>query len=170
MREGSDDGKLAPMEMVLLIGVQGSGKSSFYKERFYRTHLRISRDMLKSPHRERRILQVCLETRQPVVIDNMNLTRQGRAEYLRLAQTAGFRSVGYFFQTSVAESLQRNAQRTGPEKIAKPGIFTAHKRLEPPAKAEGFAQLFIVKIDVGGDFLTEECLLEGGSSAGQATV
>ena len=164
MRGGADGDKLTLMEMVLLIGVQGSGKSSFYKDRFYRTHLRISRDMLKSPSRERRILQVCLDTRQPVAIDNMNLTRQGRADYLRLAHTAGFRAVGYFFQTSVAESLQRNAQRTGPEKIAKPGIFAAHKRLEPPEKTEGFAQLFIVRIDVMGQFLIEEPALVPGAA------
>lgn len=30
------------MEAVLLIGVQATGKSSFYKERFFNTHIRIN--------------------------------------------------------------------------------------------------------------------------------
>ena len=58
------------MEAVIFMGVQGSGKSSFYKERFFRTHVRINLDMLKTRHREGRFLRMCVETRQPFVVDN----------------------------------------------------------------------------------------------------
>ena len=37
------------MEAILFIGIPGSGKSSFYKEQFYGIHLRINRDMIKTP-------------------------------------------------------------------------------------------------------------------------
>ena len=40
------------MEMVLFVGIQATGKSSFYLERFFRTHVRINLDMLKTHHRE----------------------------------------------------------------------------------------------------------------------
>ena len=40
------------MEMVLFVDIQASGKSSFYLERFFRTHVRINLDMLKTLHRE----------------------------------------------------------------------------------------------------------------------
>ena len=40
------------MEMVLFIGIQATGKSAYYLEQFYRTHVRINRDMLKTRHRE----------------------------------------------------------------------------------------------------------------------
>ena len=36
------------VEAILLIGIPGFGKCSFYKERFYTTHLHINRDMLKT--------------------------------------------------------------------------------------------------------------------------
>jgi predicted kinase len=39
------------MQLVILIGIQGSGKSSFFKERFVDTHIRINLDMLKTRRR-----------------------------------------------------------------------------------------------------------------------
>ena len=53
------------MEAVVLIGLQGAGKSTFYRDRFFATHVRINLDMLKTRHREWRLLQTYLETRQP---------------------------------------------------------------------------------------------------------
>lgn len=50
------------MEAVLFIGVQASGKSTFYRERFFSSHVRINLDMLKTRHREKRLLEVCLDT------------------------------------------------------------------------------------------------------------
>jgi hypothetical protein len=41
------------VEAVIFVGLQGAGKSSFYRERFFDTHLRLSLDMLRTRHRER---------------------------------------------------------------------------------------------------------------------
>ena len=41
------------VEAVIFVGLQGSGKSTFYRERFFDTHVRLSLDMLKTRHRER---------------------------------------------------------------------------------------------------------------------
>jgi hypothetical protein len=68
------------MEAVLLIGVQGCGKSTFYKERFFDTHVRISRDMLKTKGRERLLLGACLAAKQPFVLDNTNALASQRAD------------------------------------------------------------------------------------------
>ena len=46
------------MEAVIFVGIQGSGKSSYYKERFFRTHFRINLDMLRT----RRYLQELRQT------------------------------------------------------------------------------------------------------------
>ena len=50
------------MEAVIFVGLQGAGKSTFYKERFLDTHPRLSLDMLKTRHREKRFLMACVET------------------------------------------------------------------------------------------------------------
>ena len=40
------------METVILVGIPGSGKTTFYRERFFETHVRISLDMLRMRDRE----------------------------------------------------------------------------------------------------------------------
>src|ERR671926_345106 len=99
------------MEAVIFIGVQASGKSSFYKERFFRTHVRISLDMLRTRHRERLLLGACLAAQQPFVVDNTNPTPAARARYVVPARAAGFHVVGYYFQTALAGAIRRNAAR-----------------------------------------------------------
>lgn len=78
------------MEAIIFIGLQASGKSTFYKERFFSTHVRISMDLLRTRHRERRFLAACLETQQRFVIDNTNPTRVKRAGYIAAAREARF--------------------------------------------------------------------------------
>ncbi len=64
------------MESILFIGIQATGKSTFFREQFFATHVRINLDMLKTHNRERILLAACLEAKQPFVIDNTNLTRE----------------------------------------------------------------------------------------------
>ena len=78
------------MEVVLLIGIPASGKSTFYKERFVDTHVRINRDMLRTRFREERLFQFCLESQQCCVFDNTNVIKEVRARFIALAVEAGF--------------------------------------------------------------------------------
>ncbi len=151
------------MEAILLIGIPGSGKSSFYKERFYATHLRINRDMLKTRERERILIETCLKIKQRFVLDNVNATRADRTEIIAAARAARFSVVGYFFQISTRAAVARNKERTGNAQIPLVGIFGAYKRLEPPSRTEGFDELFVVTIGPDRNFvvnLAEEEPLE----------
>jgi len=60
----------ARVEAVILIGIQGSGKSTLYRERFFDTHVRISLDLLKTRGREREFTETCRRRGQRFVIDN----------------------------------------------------------------------------------------------------
>ncbi|WP_197529108.1 ATP-binding protein [Aeoliella mucimassa] len=40
------------MEVVVFIGLQASGKSTFYKQRFVDTHMRLNLDMLRTRYRD----------------------------------------------------------------------------------------------------------------------
>src|SRR5688572_17883301 len=148
------------MELIVFIGMQGSGKSSFYKERFYATHVRVNRDMLKTGHRERRLVEVCLEIQQRVVIDNTNPRRADRAEYIAMARAAKFRVIGYYFKTSIGAAIMRNEQRTGAAKIPKVGLFTTYKRLEVPTMDEGFDELYCVTLAEENRFNVEPASAE----------
>ncbi len=143
------------MEAVILIGVQGSGKSTFYRERFFDTHLRISLDLLKTRARQEAFLRLCLATGQRFVIDNTNVRAADRAGFIMAAREARFRVIGYFFNANLRDALRRNAQRTGPAKIPVPGVIGAFKKLERPVLEEGFDELYVVTRDAEDHFVVQ---------------
>src|SRR5262245_19176716 len=85
------------MEAIIFIGVPGSGKSSYFKERLFHSHVRISLDLLKTRHREQRLLDLCLSTQQPFVIDNTSPTKRERSRYIEAAKAKRFQIKGYYF-------------------------------------------------------------------------
>ena len=145
------------MEAVVFIVIQGSGKSSFFKERFFTTHVRISLDLLKTRNRERRLLELCLGTDQRFVIDNTNALRAERAKYLEAARAARFQVVGYYFQSKIEDSLRRNAGRPEAERVPDVAIFSTAKKLELPTWDEGFDKLHYVWLENGKFFVEDWC-------------
>jgi len=144
------------MEIVLLIGVQASGKTTFFRDRFSNTHIRISLDMLKTRTRESILMKACIAAQQSFVIDNTNVTRNQRSPYFELAKQYGIPVIGYFFQSEVKDILARNKQRTGKAVVPVPGIFGTLKKLQPPTKEEGFSELYSVKIEEPNTFTVKE--------------
>jgi predicted kinase len=141
------------MEAVLLIGIQGSGKSTFCRERFFDTHVRISLDLLRTRHREQRLLALCLETRQRFVVDKTNASALERARYIGPARAAGFRVTGYFFEPDPAGAAERNRRRPHPVPAA--GLFGTLKRLQRPLWQEGFDELWRVLVLPAGEFAVQ---------------
>ena len=135
------------MQAVIFCGIQGTGKSTFFRDRFFYTHVRLSLDMLRTRHREGILLRACVEGKQPFVIDNTNPTRAERARYIAPAKAAGFAVTGYYFESKVDDALRRNAGRPEPHRVPKPGLFGTYKRLEIPRLDEGFHALHYVRID-----------------------
>jgi predicted kinase len=152
------------VEAVLLIGVQGSGKSTFYKERFFETHVRVSRDMLKTHPRERLLIGACLAAKQSFVLDNTNAVASQRGEVIEPARAAGFRVVAYYFRCGLREALWRNKRRASAVPV--PGVIATFKKLQPPSWAEGFDAIRIVSTvpssEGASEFVVEEWPRERG--------
>lgn len=144
------------VEAVILVGIQGAGKSTFYTERFSETHARINLDELKTREREREFFEECLREKRSFVVDNTNMKAADRARYIAAAREAGFRVVGYFLEASLKDAMRRNNLRTGKAKVPVAAIAGALKRLEPMREEEGFDQIFVVKSFDGGKFEVEE--------------
>ena len=144
------------MEAVIFVGIQGSGKSIFYHERFRESHVHISLDILRTREREQGLLAACLRSKRPFVVDNTNPSLADRARYILPARNAGFRVVAYFFEPSLKDAIQRNNQRTGKKKVPIPAVAATLKKLKPPNLQGGFDAIQIVKIDHNGRFVVTE--------------
>jgi predicted kinase len=137
-------------ECVILVGLPGAGKTTFYRERFASTHRHVSKDLWPNAQRrdarQQRILDEALAAGESVVVDNTNPSKKDRAALIAIARARHARVVGYFFDVSTREAVARNAARAGREKVPSVAIFTTAKRLEPPTLEEGFDQLFHVRL------------------------
>ena len=142
------------MEIVLFIGIQASGKSTFYVDRFSDTHIRLNLDMLKTRHREKILFNACLEAKQPIVIDNTNPTKKNRERYIIPALEHKFKIVGYYFQSKIDDCIKRNSKRK--VKISLIGIRCIHSLLELPSYAENFDELYYVSINENNAFIIDK--------------
>jgi predicted kinase len=134
------------MEAVIFVGIQGSGKTSFYREYFHETHVHISLDKLRTRQREQLLVTTCLNANRSFVIDNTNPLISDRARYIVPARSAGFRVVAYYFETSLRDAIRRNNQRQGRQKIPIPALAATFRKLQPPTADEGFTEVFTVTI------------------------
>ena len=142
------------MEAVILIGVQGAGKTAFYRERLFHTHVRLGLDLLRTRDRECALMKACLDCKQPFAIDNTNILRAERATYIAAARSAGFRVIGYFIRVELKAAIARNRNR-GKQAVPLPGLLRSWKRLEPPRVDEGFDELYIVTPNRENEFVVE---------------
>jgi len=144
------------MEVVVFIGIQATGKSAFYQQRFADTHIRLNLDMLKTRRREQILLKACLEAKQPFVVDNTNVTRESRAGYISQAKGSNFSVIGYYFKSALQSAIERNDRRAGKARVPLKGILATHRKLELPSYDEGFDRLFYVEIGDDGAFIVKE--------------
>jgi predicted kinase len=143
------------MEAVIFVGIQGAGKTSFYRARFFDTHVRISLDMLRTRYREQQFLNTCIATRQRFVVDNTNPTRADRMRYIAPARACGFKLCAYFFKTELANAICRNNLRTPQQRVPPVALTATRRKLQLPDSEEGFDSIFTVELTSHGEFIVE---------------
>ncbi|HEX8912809.1 MAG TPA: AAA family ATPase [Humisphaera sp.] len=147
---------MAGITAIVFTGPQGSGKSTFFAERFADTHVRLNLDMLGTRHREDVLLHACLAAKQPFVADNTNLTPPQRARYAALARAAGFDAVEcYWFDVPVDVCVVRNAERPEHKRVPEVAIRGTMAKFAPPTRAEGFDRVWRVTPGPDGGAVVE---------------
>lgn len=145
------------MDIVILMGLQAAGKSTFARARFAETHVYVSKDALRNNaqpvQRQGQLIEAALAVGQPVVVDNTNPTVVDRAELIALGRRYAATVTGYYFEPLVAGSLKRNRERSGKARVPDVAIYATSKRLQRPSYAEGFDALYAVRIGDDGGFV-----------------
>src|SRR5262249_12892343 len=140
--------ELSAPECVILVGLPGAGKSTFFRSRFP-AHTHVSKDTFP-PHardkqaRQDAAIRTSLAAGVPVVVDNTNVTPADRAAIIAIAREFGARVVGYYLEVSTRDAVARNERREGRAKVPKVAIFASAKKLVPPQLSEGFDELYTV--------------------------
>lgn len=135
-------------ELVVFVGIQGSGKTTYYHEHFAATHVHVSKDLMKNARekesRQRSQIAEALREGRSVVVDNTNPTLYDRAPLIAAGREHGARIIAYYFEAPVRMAVARNQQREGKARVPNVAIFATQKRLVPPTTEEGFDEIRVI--------------------------
>jgi predicted kinase len=138
------------MELILLIGLQAAGKTTFYRQRLADGYRHVSMDLLRNnprlARRQTQLIEQAMQAGFSVVVDNTNPTAEVRAPLIALGKEYRCTISGYYFPPDVTGSVKRNAAREGKAKVPPVAIYATRKKLQPPSYAEGFDALYYVSI------------------------
>jgi predicted kinase len=148
------------MELIMLIGLPTSGKSTFSSNPKYSKYVRVSSDdILQEVAKERqqsyntvfkgnirfaqiammKVLRKAIEDGKSIIWDQTSLTRKQRREKLKHIPDT-YKKTAVYFIVDLKTALQRNTQRPG--KVIPPEILERMiKEYELPVLEEGFDEI-----------------------------
>jgi predicted kinase len=136
------------LEMIIFVGLQAAGKSTYYHANLAATHVHVSKDLMKTT-RSRDAMQLkmideALAQGRSVVVDNTNPTPAIRAPLIAIGRRHGARVLAYYFETTVKDAVARNRLREGKARVPDVALFVSAKRMVPPGFNEGFDEVRVI--------------------------
>lgn len=136
------------VEVILLCGLPGSGKSTWCLEQLQESHVVVSKDRMPGSSRKQarqdREIRAAIAIGRPVVVDNTNLTRAARAPVIQIAVEFGVACRAVVLTTPLDVALARNAARTGDARVPDGIVRQMARTWEPPSSEEGLFEVLWV--------------------------
>ncbi|MGW0365756.1 AAA family ATPase [Streptomyces sp. NPDC002990] len=148
---------MTEVDVAVLVGLQASGKSTFYEQRLAGRYQLVSKDRFPrgardKQRRQMRLLAEVLEAGGSVAVDNTNPSPEEWRPLVELAHAHGATVTAYWFPPDLAGSLRRNAARAGRARVPDVGVLRTLKQLRKPSPADGFDAVREVRFDGRGGF------------------
>ena len=135
-------------ELIVFVGMQGAGKSTYYRAHLAATHVHVSKDLMPNARnrdeRQRSMITAALKAGKSVVVDNTSPTPEVRAPLIALGKSLGARVVAYYFEIGPKEAVARNHGREGKARVPDVVIYVTARKIVPPSFAEGFDEVRVI--------------------------
>jgi len=136
------------IELVIFVGMQGSGKSTWYATQLAATHVHVSKDLMKNVRdrgaRQRQMIEDALSAGRSVAVDNTNPTPAVRAPLIEIGRRYGARVIACSFQTTAKDAVARNRLREGKARVPDVVIYVTARKIVPPSLEEGFDEVRLI--------------------------
>ena len=126
-------------ELVVFVGMPGSGKNTYYNNYLSDTHVIIEQDILKTRQKVMKELGKSLKTGKSIVINSMNQTQEKREEYYEKATEYNYKIKVLYFLVNGSDF---NELREKP--VPKIVYHKYFKSIEPPSTDNTPGELFYV--------------------------
>jgi bifunctional polynucleotide phosphatase/kinase len=125
-------------EMIIMVGLPGSGKTTFAKKHFGSKYKIVSGDELKTPKNMIAFTMKQLQENYSVIIDATNPSRKKRAVFIEIAKKINIPVKCVHITTSLEESLFRNNERAKTGNGVPKIVYNVYKKhFEEPSEEEG---------------------------------
>jgi predicted kinase len=135
-------------ELIIFVGLQASGKSTYYHKHFAATHVHVSKDLMPTARnkddKQQELIEAALKLGRSVVVDNTNPTPIARAPLIDIGRRHGARVLAYYFEATVKDCVARNRLREGKARVPDVAIFVTAKKMVPPGFNEGFDEVRVI--------------------------
>ena len=149
--------KSADQEVIINVGLPASGKSHFTKNCIVPlNYIQINQDILKTKAKCLKLFEASLSSGKSVVVDNTNLTKENRKEYLDIAKKykVKCRCLNFIVTKEVCihNSYYRNYITDGDTKVIPNLVFNImNKKYKAPELVEGFLKIDEIKFSFNSD-------------------